>query len=103
PEAVHAVADFSGNTLTLPVRIEDTIYRFLLNLQSIPPEYVFTVDLFRIISLADVGQEVAELNRENGLLTIPSVRIGNTVVSDVVMELTDSAALEFTLQSFSQP
>jgi len=64
------------------------------------PDYVFNVDLIRIRSVVDSGQEAAVYTPADGLLVIPSVLInGSEVFNNVRLRLTDPATLQFTVES----
>ena len=99
--AIDALTEFRGSQFSLPVRVGAKLYRVVMRLQSLPPAYVFTVDMSRIVELVDGGQETAVF--ENGLLTVPSIKVGNGVLTDVVFELTDRDGFEFTLRDYTRP
>ena len=50
---LQALTEFSGASFTLPVRVGTKLYKLTFRLQSLPPEYVFTLDFTNIIGLTD--------------------------------------------------
>ena len=61
---------------------------------------VFAVDRGKLNTLADTGQARATFSA--GLLTLPSLRYGNQVLTNVRLDLTSREQLEFTVRDFSR-
>lgn len=97
------VTEYANQRMSLPVRIGNNTYRVILNATSTSPEYVFQVDLSRIIQWNANGAEVATFFRETGELYIPSVWVSGVILTDVLLDLSDPETLEFTLRSFNKP
>lgn len=74
-----------------------------VNLQLIEdsPTLVFELDSASIVPLQTSPANIATFSSQTGQLHIPSVMVGaNTVVSNVLMQLTDAQSFQFTLISF---
>ncbi|HTR00005.1 MAG TPA: peptidylprolyl isomerase [Candidatus Acidoferrum sp.] len=92
-----------------PVRIGSNMYmlvmeKFLDRTNTDDPDNsdptLFAVDLVHIIQLKENGRIAATYG--NGTLTIPTVRVGENVYTNVVMQLVDPTILKFRLISFDQ-
>ena len=100
--SLGALAEFDGQSVTFPVHIGPKLYEATLDLIGNSPSYVFQVDRNQIIPLEDTGQEAAEFTSSSGVLSIPSVKVGQNIFTDVTLNLTNSSTLEFTLASFNR-
>ncbi len=92
---------FSENNLSFTVDIGTGDY-FAVNLRLIEnsPNIVFELDADSITQLPTTPANFAIFSLQTGTLTIPSVMVDNaTVVNNVLMELTNASALQFTLLS----
>lgn len=98
-----AVANFNGQTLSFPVTIGRTIYQVSMTITAQSPNYSFRVVRGSLMPLANSGQQSASSDVASGRLTIPSLQAGNRRFSNVVLELTDSKTLTFTLAGFDSP
>ncbi|MDT8398153.1 MAG: peptidylprolyl isomerase [Pseudomonadales bacterium] len=103
PPLPETVGSFASNRVSLPVRVGNSLLRVILNLQSTPPAFVFTVDLSRVITLADTGQEVAVFTPADNMLRVPSVRVGRKVFTNLELRRSNPDTFEFTLESFDPP
>jgi peptidyl-prolyl cis-trans isomerase A (cyclophilin A) len=88
---------------TLPVRYRGNLYRLILNRDTDADGIVFAVDTTRIIALADTGQDAGTMNLDEGIFTIPSVKVGDAIFTDVTFELTEYSTLTFRLKSYTRP
>ena len=104
-DGISTTAEYStiSRSFVLPVEIGDILYRVIMFQDSLVNGAVFSVDTGRIFSLLDTGQERAIMNLDEGILTIPSIRVNNKVFTDVVFSLTDFSTLTFKLESYNQP
>lgn len=91
------------NTFTLPVRVNGILYRVIMRRDLQAAGAVFSVETTRIYSLVDTGQDAATMNLDEGTLFIPSIRVGNTIATDVEFDLIEFATLTFKLKSFTLP
>lgn len=100
---IETTAEYSTftNSFFLPVWIGDELYRVSMVLDTELPGLAFRVNTNTIVTLNDVGQETAIMDLDSGLLTIPSILVGNKVYTDVVFTLTDFSTLAFRLQSYN--
>lgn len=96
------VAEFMNGLFTAPVQVDDRVMRMRFHLVSTPPEFVFEVDLNRIVLLNSPPAETAVYDAEAGTLTLPSVRANGKVYTDLVFRLSNRTTLEFTLESFTR-
>lgn len=100
---ITAVGTYGSQVISIgarfPVRIGNKLYQIILNKHESDPN-LFLVDLIRIIELKDNGRIAATFDGRH--LTIPTLRAGNKVYANVVLELTNSRTLEFYLQSYEQ-
>lgn len=94
------LTEFCGTTLSFPVLVNGALYEATLRHLPERPGLVFAVDRSSLKPLADNGSARAVFN--NNQLVIPSVRIGGGVVENVTLQLTNQAALEFTVQTYSR-
>ena len=92
--------EFCGTYLSFPVAVDGVLYEATLNLSKSSPNLVFTVDRSKLKSIANTGQERAVFNSSTGILTLPSVRSGANAFNNVLLLLTNTGTLEFTLKSF---
>lgn len=99
-DELPAVAVFSGQSLSFPVTIGDKLYRVSLDLAAQDPPYRFNVDRTSLAEIGDYGQDAATFEAATGLLTIPSLQVGNRRFGNVTLQLTDSKSLTFTLTGF---
>jgi hypothetical protein len=90
-----------SNSFILPVWIGETLYRVRM-FQTQANDILFSVNTTTIIELADTGQDSATMDLDSGVLSIPSVQVGNIVFTDVVFNLTDFSTLTFSLESFNR-
>lgn len=97
-----ATYSLTSRTMSLPVMINDTLYRIYMFQETTQPGVVMRVDTTRIYDLADVGQETATMDLEAGTLVIPSLGVGSKVVTDVRFDLIEYESLTFKLSSFSR-
>lgn len=88
-----------GQGLRFPVRIGGKLYQIFL-MRSLEDASVFYIDLIRIVELIDNGRVAASY--DGNTLRIPTVRVGNTVIANVVLRLTDVRTLTFRLESYEQ-
>jgi peptidyl-prolyl cis-trans isomerase A (cyclophilin A) len=95
-----AVGIFNGISLTMPVQYRGVLYRMIFDIASTPPLYKFRLRSSQIIQLIDVGQ--ARAVYRHGVLVLPSVLYGSTILNNLVFRLTDTPNLEFTLISFQR-
>ena len=93
--------EFDGQSLSFPVRIGDGLYQATLNMGAASPTFVFEVDRDQLIALPDSSARSAHYSNADGSLSIPSVKNGANVFTDVVLQLTDRDRLEFTLVDFT--
>lgn len=96
------LTEFCGSTLSLPVLVNGVLYEATLRLLTDRPgpNLVFAVERNSLRPLNDNGSARAVFS--NNELVIPSVRIGAGVVENVRLQLTNLAALEFTVQTFTR-
>lgn len=99
-DVLPPVARFAGGSLSFPVAVGARMYRVTLNLTAQDPAYVFTADRSTLAAIEDSGQDAAQLDAATGLLTIPSLEVGNRRFSNVTFQLTDSKNLAFTLTGY---
>ncbi len=98
PAKPAALTELANNVFEVPVRIVGgqmylMVFERELNLDG----YVFKVQLNRIRSMIDQGQQAATFTPDNGLLVIPSMVInGSDLITNVRLTLTDRATLQFT-------
>ena len=90
-----------SNSLTLPVRINGILYRVRM-FQTQPNDILFNVNTTTIVELADTGQDAGTIDLDTGVMIIPSVLIGNVVITDVTFNLTELSTLTFRLESFNR-
>jgi len=88
-----------GQGVRFPVRIGGKLYQIFL-MRSLEDASVFYIDLIRIVELIDNGRVAASY--DGNTLRIPTVRVGNTVIANVVLRLTDVRTLTFRLESYEQ-
>ena len=98
---VDSLAEFCSTYITFPVLVGEVFYSARLDLVGIQPTLAFKVDTARLAVLSEAPAEFAVYNPATGLVDIPSVRVGASIVRDVVLELTNAATLEFALLSYS--
>jgi len=100
---VETTAQYSTLTSSffLPVWIGNELYRVSMFLDNELPGLSFRVSTTTIVALNDVGQDTATMDLDSGLLTIPSILVGNKVYTDIVFTLTDFSTLAFQLQSYN--
>jgi peptidyl-prolyl cis-trans isomerase A (cyclophilin A) len=91
---------YESKSFAVPIRMGDKIYRIIFRQTSEPPVYVFQGETFSIVEHKDVGQQTAVLNGD--VLTIPSLGVGDSILTDIVLRMTNRATLEFTLESFNR-
>ncbi|MDG2176642.1 MAG: peptidylprolyl isomerase [Gammaproteobacteria bacterium] len=91
----------TSNSFILPVWIGETLYRVRM-FQTQANDILFSVNTTTIIELADTGQDSATMDLDSGVLSIPSVQVGNVVITDVIFNLTDFSTLTFRLESFNR-
>jgi peptidyl-prolyl cis-trans isomerase A (cyclophilin A) len=92
---------YSGAAFLAPVQWTDgRLYRmiFVQDTAVLPPAYSFKVDTTLITLLNDKGQDRAIYDGE--FLTIPSVKIPGSIVTDVRLRVTDKRTLKFDLVDF---
>ena len=58
------------------------------------------MDLIRILELIDNGRVAASY--DGNTLRIPTVRVGDNIIANVVLRLTDVRTLTFRLESYEQ-
>ncbi|MES2604486.1 MAG: peptidylprolyl isomerase [Pseudomonadota bacterium] len=92
PQAVAIGARF-------PVKVGNKIYRVILNRIDGDPN-LFGVDLIRIIELKDTGRITATF--DGRYLRIPTLRAGDKVYANILLEITNTRTLEFYLHSYEQ-
>jgi peptidyl-prolyl cis-trans isomerase A (cyclophilin A) len=98
---VPTLATYQFNQFAVPVRWTDgRMYRMVLVQTSTPPAYVFEVDTRVIVLLSDKGQEAATFDGQ--VLTVPSIRVGTRIFTDLQFRLTNPRELEFTLEAYSR-
>ncbi len=100
---VTTTATFVNTAFFLPIQWPDgNLYRMLMvhDTETPAPDYIFTVETKLITLLNDKGQDRATFDGQ--FLRIPSVKITGGIVTDVVLQLTDSRTLEFKLLSFNR-
>jgi peptidyl-prolyl cis-trans isomerase A (cyclophilin A) len=90
---------FTGSGIRIPVRVGGKLYQLVLN-RGTDDASLFSVDLIRIVELKDTNRITANFDGE--LLTIPTVRVGDSVYVNVTMRLTDSRTLTFRLENYEQ-
>jgi peptidyl-prolyl cis-trans isomerase A (cyclophilin A) len=94
------LTEFCGTSLTFPVVVNGVLYEGTLDYIPGRNPLAFAVDKTKLRVLTDTGQVRATFS--NGVLTIPSVRNGSAVLTDVRLNLTNSNPLELTLSSYIQ-
>ena len=99
---VEALAELCSSSVTFPVQLlpSGQIYQATLELVATKPNLVLRVKAGSLVTLAATPAIMAKFDSSKGLLTVPSVRVGSSIVTDVQLTLTDSAKLEFTVNSF---
>lgn len=104
-DGIETTAEYSilSNSFYLPVRVGNEMYRVIMVQDTSAPGIVFSVITTRIFALVDSGQDAATMDLDAGTLIIPSVKVGNTIITDVEFSLTEFSTLTFTLQSFNRP
>lgn len=104
-DGIETTAEYStlSNSFYLPVRVGNEMYRVIMVQDTSAPGVVFSVITTRIFALVDSGQDAATMDLDAGTLIIPSVKVGNTIITDVEFSLTEFSTLTFTLQSFNRP
>ena len=70
--------------------------------QNLANDILFSVNTTTIVELIDTDQDAGTMNLETGVLSIPSVLVGNVVITDVIFNLTDFSTLTFRLESFNR-
>jgi len=96
----QALAEYAGRAFNLPVRMGNKLYHMNFIQDFTGSGYVFSVDLFTIIEVADKGQETAVFDQAAGWLTVPSMVVGQQVLRNLRFRLSNAAILQFTLDSF---
>jgi len=104
-DGIETTTEFStfSNSFSLPVRIGNEMYRVIMVQDTQVPGIVFSVITTRIFSLIDSGQDAATMDLDAGTLIIPSIKVGNIIITDVEFSLTEFSTLTFTLRSFNRP
>lgn len=98
--AIRALGDYSFSRFSIPVRYRGNIYQMIFRQNNSLPGFVFEVLTTQIIQLKDIGQPVAEFTDD--MLTVPSIRAGQNVFTNLTFQLTNVETLEFTLQSWTR-
>lgn len=98
-----ALTEYANQRFEVPVRIDGVLYSIIFTRDFASDGYVFNANLLRIRTLVDTGQEAATYTTASGVMVIPSVRVGQSVLTDVRLRLSDPAKLQFTLESFNAP
>ncbi len=98
---VVTVATYNTIYVSSPVQWTDgKLYRMLMVQDSTPPpDYLFKVDTAIIVQLKDKGQPRAIF--DGTTLTIPSVRSGGNIFTNVRLQLTDRRTLQFKVVSYT--
>lgn len=98
---VTTLSTYLFNQFSVPVQWTDgKLYRMILVQNSTPPAYVFEVDKLIILQLNDKGQ--ARANFDGEFLTVPSIRAGANIFTNVRFRLTNKRTLEFTLVDYTR-
>lgn len=93
----------ASGSMRMPILHNGELYLISLFQDVSAKGIVFKANTTNIISLVDSGQDRAVMDLAAGTLTIPSVRVGTVIISDVVLTLTDLPTLTFKLQSYTRP
>jgi len=96
----QALAEYAERAFNLPVRVGDKLYHLYFIQDFTGSGYVFSVDFFTIVEVADKGQEAALFDQAAGLLTVPSMLVGQQVLRNLRFRLTNAATLQFTLDTY---
>jgi cyclophilin family peptidyl-prolyl cis-trans isomerase len=100
---VVALATYGTASLTagmqVPVRVGNKLY-LLTIVNSEAGTNKYKVDTSKIIELIDNGRIAADFDGQ--FLTIPTVRWGDKIFTNVVLQLTNASTLELELQNFEQ-
>jgi cyclophilin family peptidyl-prolyl cis-trans isomerase len=103
PVKPAALTELADGKFEVPVRFGSTMYQmiFIRELNSPGEEIAFRVDVNKIRTVIDQGQEAATYTPDDRLMVIPSVLInGNDVVTNVMLRLTNPTTLTFTVESY---
>lgn len=65
-------------------------------------DILFSVNTTNIIELIDTDQDAGTINLDTGVLTIPSVLVGDAVITDVTFSLIEFSTLTFRLENFGR-
>jgi peptidyl-prolyl cis-trans isomerase A (cyclophilin A) len=97
-----ALTEFCSTYLNFPVQVQGVFYAARMDLQASQPVLTFTVDKSSLSPLGETPAEFASYDAAARRITIPTVGVGSNMVSNVVLELTDMASLQFKLVSFDK-
>jgi len=99
---VEALAELCSSSVTFPVQMlpSGQVYRATLELVATKPNLVLRVKTGSLVTLAATPVSLAKFDSGKGLLTVPSVRVGGNVFTDVQLSLTDSVKMEFTVTGY---
>lgn len=99
--ASAAVAEFCTSSITLPVTIQGIAYEATLDLVAAQP-MTFALRAGSLKTLSALPATYASYNATAKELTIPTVRVGSTLVDNVVLKFAGAPSQQFTLSSFSK-
>lgn len=89
----------AGYGIRIPIRYAGKLYMMSLYNDSTDGS-LYNIDLVRVVELIDNGRIAATFTGDT--LTIPSVRVGEVVFTNVVMKLVDKTKLQFQIVSYDQ-
>ena len=96
-----ALTEFeTDGSLIFPVRVGTFLYVATMRLTGTATDPTFEAKRSELVPIVDADIEAAEYLAEEQILVIPSVRVGDRVVTNVTLRLTDLPGLEFVLESF---
>jgi len=98
-----AVTELCDNYFTLPVRIGDEYYSAQLqrDFDGVGLSAIVVRDSLRLLDT--VPEHAAYYDAATRTLQIPSARVGDRVLRNIIWQLDDHGALRFSLQSFTPP
>lgn len=103
PPKPATTTEYANQAFNLPVRIDGQLYHMFFVRDFANSGFVFNVDLQRIRTLVDLGQDAAVYTRADGIMVIPSVLNGQTVLTNVRLRVANPSILQFVLESYTAP
>jgi peptidyl-prolyl cis-trans isomerase A (cyclophilin A) len=100
---VEALAELCSSAVTFPVQLlpSGQVYQATLELVATKPNLVLRVKTGSLVTLAATPVNLEKFDSTKGTLTVPSVRVGGNIFTNVQLTLTDSVKLEFTVTGYN--